>query len=95
MQYKRVSSGKERAKNVKVISIAVTVLALLAIGISAGFSKQTQVAVKDQEPTAAPSATYDPVAEQEARMKIMTAQARHFKGDANAPVTILEFSDFQ
>lgn len=33
--------------------------------------------------------------EREAVMQVATAQTRHFKGDLDAPVTILEFSDFQ
>jgi len=28
-------------------------------------------------------------------LKYLSEQTRHFKGDANAPVTIIEFSDFQ
>ncbi len=28
-------------------------------------------------------------------LDLLTAQVRHFKGSANAPVTIIEYSDFQ
>jgi hypothetical protein len=30
-----------------------------------------------------------------ALMDAVVTQTRHFKGDANAPITIIEFSDFQ
>jgi hypothetical protein len=31
----------------------------------------------------------------EALMELLISQTRHFKGDADAPVTIIEFSDFK
>jgi len=37
----------------------------------------------------------DPEARRKALMDALIAQTKHFKGDPNAPVTILEFSDFQ
>ncbi len=37
----------------------------------------------------------DPEARRQALMDALIAQTKHFRGDPNAPVTILEFSDFQ
>ncbi len=37
----------------------------------------------------------DPEARRQALMNALIAQTKHFRGDPNAPVTILEFSDFQ
>lgn len=34
-------------------------------------------------------------ADAQAMMANLVAQTRHFKGDPNAPVTLLEFSDYQ
>lgn len=45
-----------------------------------------------------PAATNDPATREATVRQIMDtliAQTRHFRGDPNAPVTILEFSDFQ
>ena len=46
----------------------------------------------------APTATTRPSADDDAPptlMEVVVARTRHFKGDPNAPVTIVEFSDFQ
>ena len=46
--------------------------------------------------TVAPTADPTAVAEsQKGLMEFLTGQMRHFKGDPDAPVTIIEFSDFQ
>ncbi len=56
-----------------------------------------QVTTIPATPAAAAAPTVDPT--QQARLKelmaYMVSQTRHFRGDANAPVTIIEFSDFQ
>ncbi len=49
-------------------------------------------------PTAATTAPVQPTMSSEDRKKVMEAlisQTRHFRGDPNAPVTVIEFSDFQ
>ena len=46
--------------------------------------------------TVAPTADPTALAEsQKGLMEFLTGQMRHFRGDPNAPVTIIEFSDFQ
>jgi hypothetical protein len=45
-----------------------------------------------------PQATVDPTQVAESRnqmMSFLVGQARHFIGDENAPITMIEFSDFQ
>jgi hypothetical protein len=37
----------------------------------------------------------DQAARQQQLMEMVLSQTRHFKGDQNAPVTLIEFSDFQ
>lgn len=76
-------------------SITVTGLAILFIGSLVGLSKQWLFTSKNQETTAVPGSVKTPTNEREAVMQVATAQTRHFKGDLDAPVTILEFSDFQ
>jgi hypothetical protein len=44
--------------------------------------------------TEAPQPTVDPAARQQL-MDFLVPQVKHFKGDANAPITLIEFSDFQ
>ena len=44
--------------------------------------------------TEAPQPTMDPATRQQL-MDYLLPQVKHFKGDANAPITLLEFSDFQ
>jgi protein-disulfide isomerase len=46
--------------------------------------------------TTAPTADPTALAESQASlMEFLVGQTKHFLGDANAPVTIIEFSDFQ
>jgi hypothetical protein len=56
----------------------------------------TQVASADIQSvqTEAPQPTVDPATRQQL-MDYLVPQVKHFKGDANAPITLIEFSDFQ
>jgi hypothetical protein len=54
--------------------------------------------VADSPTSAGPTATPESSASNasaQTLMDAMIAQTRHFRGDASAPVTIIEFSDFQ
>ncbi len=95
--------GERFALVVKVQSWATPIIGLvmLVIGLLAGYFFRPAVNVPSA--TAAPTAvaqvtaaspTQDPAAAQEL-MKYLLGQAKHFEGDANAPVTLIEFSDFQ
>jgi hypothetical protein len=75
-----------------------TLVVGLAVGMLAGFFGRPLVTPRPlNNPTvvtpeeAADQATTLPAGV----MKAVVAQTRHFKGDAQAPITIIEFGDFQ
>lgn len=95
-----MKSNQASTRNIlskRVIRWAIPALALLIVfaGIFIGFSKLPLVITKGQVSSLAREAVKTPANEREALTQIATAQTRHFKGDPDAPVTILEFSDFQ
>ena len=71
---------------------------MLVLGLLVGYygrpliSNQTQ-SVNSAAPVVLPAA--DNSATQEKLMETIVAKTRHFKGDPDAPVTIIEFADFQ
>jgi len=71
-------------------------IAALVIGILVGNLLRPLAASprSDQVPAASARAA-DPVAGQTTLMDTAIAQTRHFKGEPNASITIIEFSDFQ
>ena len=57
-----------------------------------------EAAVPAEAVAGTPAPTVDPTQIAESREQMMTMlveQARHFIGDENAPITMIEFSDFQ
>ncbi len=46
-------------------------------------------------PAEAAASSQDQPANPDELMAFVVGQTRHFKGDPNAPVTLIEFSDFQ
>jgi hypothetical protein len=67
--------------------------------VTSGNTAVSTEAVVAQSPaqaqnTPAPQPTMS-AADKQKLMDALIKQTRHFKGDANAPVTIIEFSDFQ
>lgn len=74
-------------------------LVMLVIGLLGGYFgrpllvPQPSQVTTDLSPSA--SSAENLSAKQETLMEAVVAQTRHFKGDPDAPVTIIEFSDFQ
>ncbi len=71
---------------------------MLVVGLLAGYFGRPMIASK-AEPTvpaaAVQSANPTEVAQRQEMMTFLVGQVKHFKGDPNAPVTIIEFSDYQ
>jgi len=77
---------------------------LLVVGLLAGYFIRPMItpdAITDAggsssipAPTTAPQPTVDPETRKQL-MDFLLPQVKHFKGDSNAPVTLIEFSDFQ
>ena len=76
-------------------------LVMLVVGMLAGYVGHSLVAAQPlaRQPTAAASSTPAAAAVSATNpptmMDSLVAQTRHFRGDPNAPVTIIEFGDFQ
>jgi protein-disulfide isomerase len=72
---------------------------MLALGLLIGFYGRPFILAGPQsDASSAPPVvipTADNSAAQQKLMETVVAQTRHFKGDPNAPVTIIEFADFQ
>lgn len=65
-------------------------LVFLVIGLAGGYALRVAAA-----PASTGSNPASAVDSPEALMEFAVAQVRHFQGDPNAPVTLVEFSDFQ
>jgi len=84
-------------------STPIVGLLMLVLGLLAGYYGRPLLASQAAESAAgrsSASSSASPVdenvaAQQAALMQEVVAQTRHFKGDPNAPVTIVEFGDFQ
>lgn len=87
------------AGNRKWISMAVVGLVALVIGVFLGYVGRGQFGPEAQAAKATASTEAMLAATRQASsaelMNYLRDNTRHFKGDVNAPVTIIEFSDFQ
>ena len=78
------------------VSPLITLIVGLIVGLSAGYLAHPWLAPVPPRPAvAAQAGADDPGAPTPTNMDNVIAQTRQFKGDANAPVTIIEFGDFQ
>ena len=76
-------------------------IVMLVLGLLIGYymrplmlgQSQSEASVNSLAPIVIP--TSDNSAAQQELMETVLAKTRHFKGDPNAPVTIIEFADFQ
>jgi hypothetical protein len=97
------NSAQEPALVINVQSWATPIAALLMliVGLLGGYfgrplitaSRSTPTPTAEAVPTAISAAPASPNAEE--MLQSVIAQTRHFRGAADAPVTIIEFGDFQ
>ena len=97
---KKSPSEKRPVMTINIYSWATPVvgIVMLVIGLFGGYyggqpaskdiSEQAVPQLNEPSPTAAVAANAD-------NMDSLAAQIRHFKGDQDAPVTLVEFGDFQ
>ena len=98
-----IDTQKQPAVTITIQSWATPIVGvvMLVLGLLAGYygrplvldQVQTESSVNSGSPVVIPTA--DNSAAQEKLMATILAQTRHFSGDPNAPVTIIEFGDFQ
>jgi hypothetical protein len=95
-------------KNAVVINIQswatpIVGMLMLVVGLAAGYIGRPllpfdgQSGASESQPTAVSEADTplpDP-SSTESLMDLLVSQARHFKGDIDAPITMIEFSDFK
>jgi hypothetical protein len=83
----------------RIFPIIVVGIAMLLVGIALGYIGRGTYGPEAIAAKATSSAVAVAIQTRAATNKeVMTmiiGETRHFKGDANAPVTIIEFSDFQ
>jgi len=98
-----VEAQKPPALTITIQSWATPIVGvvMLVLGLLVGYfvrplmlnQAQSEASVNSAPPVVIPSA--DNAASQQKLMETVLAKTRHFRGDANAPVTIIEFADFQ
>jgi len=86
--------------NIQSWTTPIVAIVMLVIGALAGFYARPNVlgqlpeSASDTSPVVA-IPTEDRSEQQQQLMASLTPQIRHFIGDSSAPVTIIEFGDFQ
>jgi hypothetical protein len=93
---------KPPALTIQIQSWATPVVGILAllVGLLGGYFIRPMIAREPEPAAEAPASTaeaqsQDQAAQRAAMMEQLVSQTRHFKGSADAPVTIIEFSDYQ
>jgi len=94
-----VDEQVQPAENRSWMAMAAVGLVALVIGVFLGYVGRGQFGPEAQAAKATASAEAVLAATRQASsaelMNYLRENTRHFKGDENAPVTIIEFSDFQ
>lgn len=102
-QEKNPSQEPALVINIRSWVTPIAALVMLVIGLLGGYLGRPLLASLANTPTpvvkatpvsAAPSGNESAPSAEE-MMQNLVAQTRHFRGEANAPVTIIEFGDFQ
>ncbi len=98
-----VEEQKQPAVTITIQSWATPIVGILMLilGLLTGYyvrplmanQAQSEASVNSGSPVVIPTA--DNSAAQQKLMETILAKTRHFRGDPNAPVTIIEFADFQ
>ncbi len=98
-----IETQKQPAMIITIQSWAtpIVAVAMLVLGLLVGYyvrplmpnQAQSDASVNSAPPVVIPTA--DNSTAQQKLMETVLAKTRHFKGDPNAPVTIIEFGDFQ
>lgn len=98
-----IEAQKPPAITISIQSWATPIVGvvMLILGLLVGYygrplipnQAQSEASVNSAAPVVLPSA--DNSAAQQNLMERVLAKARHFKGDPNAPITMIEFGDFQ
>jgi hypothetical protein len=91
------AAGRPIGACIKLLAIAVAGLLVAVLVGCGGLPEATPPPVDDPTPgtpTAAVAPSVGPTDTPEV-MGGVVAQTRHFEGDPNAPVTMIEFGDFQ
>lgn len=82
--------------NIQSASTPLVALAMLVAGVAVGWFGRPVVENR-REPVVAAAPTADPqtAADRAELMSMLMGQTKHFKGNPDAPITLLEFGDFQ
>jgi hypothetical protein len=101
--------SEQPAFTIVVQSWATPILSIimLMIGLLGGYFGRPVIESTQSTPTSeanpstgsgtiiVPTPDVDPSAQQQELMEMLVSETRHFRGDPNAPITIIEFSDFK
>lgn len=92
----RAVSRAKRARGHRMTALIPTILGgvlIFLLGGLGGFAARPYILPPSPTPTQSAAEQRQP--DMQAILELLVSKTRHFKGNANAPVTLLEFSDFQ
>jgi hypothetical protein len=85
--------------NSQIWTTIIVSLAMLVVGVLLGYFGRgafgPEASATRGTATSAAAAVQTRSASNQDAMNMVISETRHWKGDANAPVTLIEFSDFQ